>query len=541
MTHFDTIIVGAGAAGCVLANRLSADSSSSVCLIEGGGSDASPLVKVPAGVFGLYGNPRYDYSYRGVPQTHLNNRIITLNRGKCLGGSSSINGMVYVRGNKNDYDHWVEQGCDGWDYESILPSFKRTEKNHIGQNPVYHGFEGELDVSLPRDPNPVARIFVNAANEAGLVCNDDFNAGSQFGLGLYNVNQSNGVRTSSYSAFIKPVLSRSNLHVLKNARVLKLGIEGSQAKSVYLNTNSGVQILTADRIILSAGTVESPRILLASGIGDRGQLEEIGLHCKHHLPGVGENLQDHIDSMVTVRSDMPLSMGLSWKTIPQIVTAPIRYLINRTGWWTTNYTEAGGFARTHFSEDAEPGHRDADPDIQFHFTPIFRSHRGKKFEFGHGYSLFTCLLRPRSRGTIKLANDGTYLNTLIDHNFFSDEKDQRILIEGVKFARKILSTAAFDDIRGIEMAPGNDIQTDDEILQYLKNTTTTVYHPVGTCKMGRDTWAVTDPYSLQVHGVDNLYVVDASIMPTLVSGNTSTPTMMIADRAAEMILSKANQ
>jgi choline dehydrogenase-like flavoprotein len=540
MNHFNTIIVGAGAAGCVLANRLSVDSTHSVCLIEGGGSESSPLVKVPAGMFGLYGSPRYDYSYKGIPQVHLNNRIISVNRGKCLGGSSSINGMVYIRGNRNDYDYWAEQGCKGWDYDSVLPSFKRIENNHLGQDPAYHGFNGELDVCAPRDPNPVARKFVTAADEAGLVRNDDFNAASQFGLGLYNLKQKNGVRVSSYTAFVKPVLNRNNLSVIKNARVLKLGIEGQRAKSIYLQTKSGTQIMTADRIILSAGTIESPRILLASGIGDRSQLENIGLHCKHHLPGVGENLQDHIDSMVTVRSEIPLSMGISWKTIPQVVAAPIRYLFNRMGWWTTNYTEAGGFARTRLAEAAEPGHRDADPDIQFHFTPIFRSHRGKKFELGHGHSLFTCVLRPCSRGSVKLTNDGTYLNTLIDHNFFSDERDQRILIEGIKVARKILKTTAFDDIRGVEMAPGTDVQTDEEILRYLKNTTTTVYHPVGTCKMGNDNLAVTDPDSLRVHGFENLHVVDASIMPTLVSGNTSTPTMMIADRAAEMILAKKN-
>ena len=530
MKAYDYIIIGAGAAGCVLANRLSADANHRVCLIESGGSTDSPLVKIPAGVLGLYGNRQYDYSYLGVPQKHLNNRIITVNRGKGLGGSSAINGMVYIRGNANDYDNWAALGCQGWAYKDVLPAFKILENNRLQQDPRYHGFDGELKVAAQRDPNQVSRIFVSAAESAGLPENTDFNAESQLGLGIYNVTQDRGERVSSYSAFVKPVLNRSNLTILKNSEVLALNIEGNRITGIAIERNGKQETISTNwEVILSAGAIASPRILLASGIGDQQALKELNIPCHQHLPGVGENLQDHIDCMVTVRSDRPLSIGVSWRRIPKVLIAPFEYIFQRMGWWTTNYTEAGGFAKSRYAED--------DPDIQFHFTPIYRSHRGKRFEFGHGYSVFTCVLRPRSSGSVKLANDGSRRNVLIDHNFFADEQDQKILIDGVKKAREILASASFDSIRGEEMAPGKDIQTDEQILTYLKATTTTVYHPVGTCKMGVDNMAVVDPLTLKVKGIDNLrVVVDASIMPKLISGNTSSPTMMIAEKGAQMIL-----
>ncbi|MDH5356108.1 MAG: GMC family oxidoreductase N-terminal domain-containing protein [Gammaproteobacteria bacterium] len=532
MQPYDYIIIGAGAAGCVLANRLSANSNHSVCLIEAGGSTDSPLVKIPAGVFGLYGNRRYDYTYSGVPQKHLNNRIITVNRGKGLGGSSAINGMVYIRGNANDYDNWAALGCEGWAYKDVLPVFKKLENNLLQQDPHYHGFDGELKVAAQQDPNPVARIFVSAAGAAGLPENTDFNAGSQSGLGIYNVKQHKGERVSSYTAFVKPILHRTNLTILKNCEVLSLNIQGSRVTGVTLERNGKQEPFSANReVILSAGAIASPRILLASGIGDRQALQDLNIPCHQHLPGVGENLQDHIDSMVTVRSNRPLSIGVSWCRMPKVFIAPFEYLFRRMGWWTTNYTEAGGFAKTCYAGE--------DPDIQFHFTPIYRSHRGRRFEFGHGYSLFTCVLRPHSCGTVKLADDGSRRNVLIDHNFFAHEQDQKILIEGVKKAREILASASFDSIRGEEMAPGKDVQTDEQILAYLKATTTTVYHPVGTCKMGVDDMAVVDPLTLKVRGMDNLRVIDASIMPKLISGNTSSPTMMIAEKGAQMILSNS--
>ncbi len=540
LTHFDYIIVGAGSAGCVVANRLSADENVSVCLIEAGGSDKSPLVKIPAGGFVLYGSKKYDYTYKGAPQKHLNNRVITVNRGKGLGGSSSINSMVYIRGNKNDYDAWAGMGCEGWSYNDVLPIFKHLENNQLGQDPQFHGFEGELLVSKQQDANEVARVFVSAGEACGLPENADFNAESQLGFGIYNVNQDRGRRVSSYTAFVEPYRDRPNLTVFTHTEVFSLNIEAGRVSGVNVEQEGRTAILTCEKeTAISAGTIASPRILLASGIGNRAELESLGLECKVNLPGVGENLQDHIDSMVTVRSNKSDSIGISWATLLRnVLPAPFKYWANRKGWWTTNYTEAGGFAKTKYALAATDSSADSDPDVQFHFTPLFRSHRGKRFEFGHGYSLFGCVLRPKSTGSVKLADDGTHRNVVIDHNFFAEEQDQKVLIEAVRKAREVLASPKFDHLRGEEMAPGNDVQTDDQILAYLRETASTVYHPVGTCKMGIDEMAVVDPASLKVKGMKNLRVIDASIMPKLTSGNTSGPTMMIGEKGAQMILAE---
>ena len=541
MQNYDYIIVGAGAAGCVVANRLSANPKVSVCLIEAGGSDKSLWVKIPAGIFGLYGNKKYDYTYQGVPQKQLNNRVITVNRGKGLGGSSSINSMVYIRGNKQDYDGWAALGCEGWSYQEVLPIFKDLERNLAGQDPAYHGFTGELNVVNPQDINELARRFVQAGAAAKLPENTDFNGESQLGLGIYNVKQNEGVRVSSYTAFIEPIRQRPNLTILTNTEVFKLQITQDRVMGVEIERNGVRSGLECTReVILSAGAIASPRILLASGIGDQDELKALGLACKQHLTGVGENLQDHIDSMVTVRSPKPVSIGISWASLlPHILPAPFQYGLKRKGWWTTNYVEAGGFAKTRYAEAAPLGSPAADPDVQFHFTPIFRSYRGRKLEMGHGYSLFTCVLRPESRGSVKLAKDGSFKNLLIDHNFFSATQDQKVLIEAVKKAREILASPVFDTVRGEEMAPTTRIQSDEEILEYLRQTASTVFHPVGTCKMGIDDLAVVNPQDLKVKGMQNLRVIDASIMPKLISGNTSAPSMMIGEKGARMILAEA--
>ena len=535
MTTFDYIIVGAGSAGCVVANRLSANPNISVCLVEAGGNGKSPWVSIPAGIFGLYGNKKYDYSFVTVPQKNLCNRVMDVNRGKALGGSSAINSMVYIRGNRNDYDGWSALGCDGWCYDDVLPVFKKMEANQIGQSAEYHGFDGELQVSKQQDANKVGKVFVAAGKAAGLPENTDFNGVSQLGLGIYNVKQDRGQRVSSYTAFVKPIENRTNLTIMTHTQALDLIISGNKTEGLMVERAGVQQQLSCNKeVILCGGTILSPRILLASGIGNKEELRQLGIDCHHHVPGVGENLQDHIDSMVTVRSSKTDSMGVSFKTLlPHVLPAPFKYFLGRKGWWTTNYVEAGGFAKTTLAIDA-----DTDPDIQFHFAPLYRSHRGKKFEWGHGYSVFTCVLRPISRGSVKLANDGSKRNVLIDYNFFAHEQDQQTLVEGVKKAREILASPEFDHLRGEEMAPGEEVQTDAQILDYLRHTATTVYHPVGTCKMGTDSMSVVDPATLKVIGMDNLRVMDASIMPCLTSGNTSAPTMMIAERGAAMVLAE---
>ena len=500
-------------------------------MIEGGGSDKSPWVQIPAGLSVAYDHKKLDYAYKGVPQKKLNNRVITVNRGRCLGGSSSINGMIYIRGNKNDYDNWETLGCKGWSYNDVLPIFKKLENDQTGGDPKYHSTVGEWPVVMPQEVNKTAMRFINAGTHIGLPKNSDFNDESQLGLGIYKVNQDKGTRVNSYRAFIKPIVSRANLTIMTHARVQSIEVEGDIAKSLKLQVNGIDKELYCNKeVLLCAGAIESPRILLSSGIGNREELEKAGISCHHNVPGVGENLQDHLDTMVTVRSKKAESIGVSWRSLlPHIITSPFNFLFRRMGWWTSNFVEAGGFADTKLGQ---PGY----PDVQFHFTPIYRSHRGRKFEFGHGYSLFTCLLRPHSSGSVKIKKEGENHKILIDQNFLSDTRDEQSIIEAIKKAREILSSKEFDEVRGEETAPGKSIQSDEDILDYIRKTAVTVYHPVGTCKMGVDDMSVVSPDNLKVKGMSNLRVIDASIMPSIVSGNTSAPTMMIAERGASMIL-----
>ena len=502
-------------------------------MIEGGGSDKSPWVQIPAGLSVAYDHKKLDYAYKGVPQKKLNNRVITVNRGRCLGGSSSINGMIYIRGNKNDYDNWETLGCKGWSYNDVLPIFKKLENDKTGGDPKYHSTVGEWPVVMPQEVNKTAMRFINAGTHIGLPKNSDFNDESQLGLGIYKVNQNKGTRVNSYRAFIKPIVSRANLTIMTHARVQSIEVEGDIAKSLKLQVNGIDKELYCNKeVLLSAGAIESPRILLSSGIGNREELEKAGISCHHNVPGVGENLQDHLDTMVTVRSKKAESIGVSWRSLlPHIITSPFNFLFRRMGWWTSNFVEAGGFADTKLGQPEYP-------DVQFHFTPIYRSHRGRKFEFGHGYSLFTCLLRPHSSGSVKIKKEGENHKILIDQNFLSDTRDEQSIIEAIKKAREVLSSKEFDEVRGEEIAPGKSIQSDEELLDYIRKTAVTVYHPVGTCKMGVDDLAVVSPNDLKVKRMNNLRVIDASIMPSIVSGNTSAATMMIAEMGATMILNK---
>ncbi|TPL88863.1 alcohol dehydrogenase [Mesorhizobium sp. B2-3-14] len=526
---YDYIVVGAGSAGCVVANRLSADPSVRVCLVEAGGSDNSLRVRIPAGILSLYGNPNYDYCFVGVPQPHLNNRSIPVNRGKALGGSSSINSMVYIRGAAQDYDEWAGLGCIGWAYNDVLPVFKKLERNLIAQDPRYHGTDGELMVDNPRDPNVLSSMFVKAGKNAGLPANDDFNAESQFGLGIYNVTQNRGQRFSSFTAFMRPVLHRGNLTLLSACEVVDLVIAEGRATGLRVRHDGEQKILAASReIVLCAGAINSPKILMASGIGPADELRQIGITPILDLPGVGKNLQDHVDGMITVRSRSTRTLGLSFANLPRIAAAPFQYFARRKGILTTNYVEAGGFAKTR--------HANGLPDVQFHFVPGYRSHRGRLIEYGHGYAIHTCVLRPKSVGEIRLSRDSSRRDVLIDHRFFANEDDAMVLVEGIKIARRILAASEFDAVRGKEMLPGKDVSSDDEILAYLRAEALTVYHPVGTCKMGTDAMAVADPATLKVRGMDGLRVADASVMPKLIGGNTNAPSMMIGQKCSEMIL-----
>lgn len=523
---FDYLIVGAGSAGCVLANRLSADPSVRVCLIEAGGSDTSPRVQVPAGTISLYKSRVFSWNYFSTPQQHLAGRSLHTPRGKVLGGSSSMNSMIYIRGDASDYERWQAAGCPGWSWQDVLPYFKRSEGNRLGQSLLYHGTQGELLVDKPRDPNPLSRVYIRAAEQLGLRQNDDFNGGTLEGVGIYNVTQKNAKRLSSYRAFVHPVRERSNLTVLTGCQVERLILEHDRVTGVELQQGDQWRTLHCRReTILCAGALGSPHLLLKSGIGPRAELEAAGVACRVNLAGVGKNLQDHVDGLVTVRSKSPLSLGFSLGSLPKVLVSPFKYLAQKMGWLTTNYVEAGGFARTPMAEGL--------PDVQMHFVPGYRSHRGRLFEWGHGYAIHTCVLRPKSIGEVRL-RPGRSL--LVDFNFFSDEADARVLIEGVKLARRILAQPAFDSLRGVEMLPGSGVETDEQLLAHLRECAATVFHPVGTCKMGTDEMAVVTP-ALKVRGMENLRVADASIMPTLISGNTNAACIMIGERAADFILS----
>lgn len=525
MPDYDYIIVGAGSAGCVLANRLSADPAVRVCLLEAGGSDASPRVQTPAGTITLYKSKIFSWNFFSTAQKELNNRRLHTPRGKALGGSSSMNSMIYIRGDASDYERWAALGCEGWGWQDVLPFFKKSEGNQLGQNPALHGTLGELWVDRARDPNPLSALFVKAAERVGIKRNDDFNGGELEGAGIYNLTQKDAKRLSAYRAFVAPVRGRPNLTVLTGCNVESLQFEGTRVSGVAVLHNGQPLTLNCRReVILSAGSLGSPQILLNSGIGPRAELEAAGVPVVCDSPGVGKNLQDHLDGLVTVRSPSPLTLGFSWGSLDSILASPFKYLLQKKGWLTTNYVEAGGFARTPLAE--------ALPDVQFHFVPGYRSHRGRLFEWGHGYAVHTCVLRPKSIGELRL---NAQRELEIDFNFLADMDDAKVLIEGLKLARKVLAESSFDALRGKEMLPGAEVQSDEQLLAYIREYGATVFHPVGTCKMGVDAMSVVTP-QLEVIGVQGLRVADASIMPTLISGNTNAPCIMIGEKAAQMIV-----
>lgn len=526
---FDYVIVGAGSSGSVIANRLSSDPSVKVCLIEAGGSDASQRVQTPAGTITLYKSKTFSWNFFSVPQKGLNGRRLHTPRGKALGGSASMNSMIYIRGDASDYDHWESLGCRGWGWRDVLPYFKKSEKNMIGQSRDYHGTDGELLVDRARDPNPFSRMFVDAAKNAGVPENPDFNGSRLEGCGIYDLTQTNGRRLSSYRAFIHPVLDkRENLHVMTDCEIDEVLMEGKVAKGVTLRSQGKVATIRVNHeVILCAGTLGSPVILLRSGIGPEETLSGAGVGVRHHLPGVGKNLQDHLDGLVTVRSKSPKTLGFSLGSLPKVLASPWQYIFKRKGWLSTNYVEAGGFARV--SSDSQL------PDVQFHFVPGYRSHRGRLFEWGHGYAVHTCVLKPKSIGEVRLNADK---ELELDFNFLSDEEDARVLIEGIRLARQILADPLFAPYRGKEMLPGEKVQSDEQLLAYIRDYAATVFHPVGTCKMGEDDMAVVTP-ELRVRGIEGLRVADASVIPSIVRGNTNAPSIMIGEKAADMIRSDA--
>jgi choline dehydrogenase len=536
MTTYDYIIVGAGSAGCVLANRLSADVATTVCLLEAGPEDTNPFIHMPIGIIWLMMSRKLNWKYYTQPQPHLNHRRLYWPRGKMLGGSSSSNAMCYSRGHPTDYDQWAALGNKGWGYADVLPLFKRSENHERGASD-YHGVGGPLNVAELRSPNLLGRVFVEAAVQAGFPENNDFSGARQEGVGPYQVTQKGGQRWSVSRAYLRPVMGRPNLTVITDARAARIVLKDKRATGVvFVKDGKEIEIGVTREVILSGGAINSPQLLLLSGIGPQDELEKLGIPAAHHLPGVGKNLQDHLDVLVVHKCTKPVSLGVSLGNLGHQLKHLFDYLRWRKGPLTTNGAEAGGFVK---SDSRQPI-----PDMQLHFTPVHLDGHARDASYaaatmlGHGFALHVCQLRPNSRGHITLASADPLANAVIEPNYLGNPADMDSMVDGVKLARRVMAAPAFNEYRGEEMQPGKHVQSDDEIKEFIRRKAETIYHPVGTCKMGHDAMAVVDD-RLKVHGIDGLRVVDASIMPTLIGGNTNAPTVMIAEKAADMILAEA--
>ncbi len=524
MKNFDYIVVGAGSAGCVLANRLSADGQHQVLLIEAGGTDWNPLIHMPAGLAKLVGVKSINWGYETAPEPHLNNRRLYWPRGKVLGGSSSINAMCYCRGHRKDYDHWQDLGNPGWGSDEVLPYFMKSEDNQRLQG-EFHQQGGLLSVSDHKYTNPLSDVFIEAAVESGYERTDDFNGLRQRGFGYYQVTQKNGQRHSTAEAFLKPARSRDNLTVWTKTTALQVLLSGKKATGLLVS-RSGKEIeLTANKeVILSGGAINSPQLLMLSGIGDADELSAHGISCQHQLPGVGKNLQDHLDICLVQHC----SQKITYDTVSEIMSG-LKYFLFKAGPGTSNVAEAGGFWQSPLATDDRP-------DLQFHFVPAILDDHGRNRIKGSGYTLHMCVLRPESRGQITLNSADPLQHPNIEANYLSVEHDLKLMVEGFKIQRKIFAASVFDDYRAAELFPGEDTQSDAQIIDFIRNKAESIYHPIGTCKMGSDDLAVVD-HHLQVHGIEGLRVVDASAMPTLVSGNTNAPTIMMAEKISDHILS----
>jgi choline dehydrogenase-like flavoprotein len=525
---FDHVIVGAGSAGCVLASRLSANPATRVLLLEAGPSDDSALVRMPAGIIALMRSKRRNWRYWTSPQAALDGRRVYIPRGKTLGGSSSINAMIYTRGHPWDYDHWAELGNSGWSWNDVLPIFRRSENNARGADAM-HGSGGLLNVSDLRYVHPVTAAWVRAAIAAGLPAQHDFNDPAQEGVGLYQVNQIGGERSNVARGYLAPVQGRPNLVVQTGCLATRVLLDGHRAVGVEYLERGERKTVAAGNVIAAGGAINSPQLLLLSGIGARAQLQPHGIAQRRDLPGVGPNLQDHPDAMVVVRSPRHDTTSLGPGSLPRAMHGLWQYARNRTGFLTTNVAEAGGFIKSHTGENI--------PDLQLHQSAALIDNHGLnwKFSMGWGFSAHTAVLRPRARGSVSLASADPRMPPRIDPNLLGDPDDMERLLRGVKIMREVVRRPELAPWHGQEIFPGDATQSDADLRAFLRAKTETIYHPVGTCRMGSDDMAVVDA-NLRVHGLDGLYVIDASIMPTLIGGNTNAPTVMIAEKAADGIL-----
>ena len=518
MTQYDYIVIGAGSAGCVVAARLSEKAENKVLLLEAGGPDAQQEIHIPAAWPSLQ-QTEVDWGYVTTPQEHCNKQIFEMARGKVYGGSSSINAMIYQRGNPADYDGWAKLGNEGWSWEEVLPYFKKSQNQERGES-EFHGVGGALNVADLRDPNPLSLAFVEAAQQVGLQKNDDFNDGEQEGIGLYQVTQKNGMRHSAAVAFLHPALKRENFTAIPFAMVTRLTFDGTRCTgAVYIKDGEEHTVSVTKEVIICSGAFNSPQLLMLSGIGAKDELEKHGIEVIKDLPGVGKNLQDHIVVGVRYYSTQAVSLAGA-----ENEAEAKKFEVERTGMLTSNLGEAGGFVKYTSDENS--------PAIQFHFIPSLMD---DELPDTHGFAIVPGIVTPKSIGYIELQSADPHEPPLINPNFLADEYDMNVLVEGFKLARKIAHSPAYDAYRGEEYLPGAEVQKDEEIKAFIREQVTHIWHPIGTCKMGNDPMAVVND-QLQVHGIQGLRIADASIMPTIVNANTNAPCIMIGEKCAAMIL-----
>jgi choline dehydrogenase len=529
--EFDYVIVGAGSAGCAIANRLSARSDISVALLEAGGEDRSPWIHIPVGYFKTMGNPKTDWCYKTEADPGLNGRAINWPRGKVLGGSSSINGLLYVRGQPQDFDHWRQLGNDGWSWDDVLPYFKRAE-NWEGAAAEERGVGGPLNVSENKVDRDIVDAWVEAATAAGYRRTADYNREDQEGVGYFQMTMKDGRRCSSAAAYLKPVRKRPNLHIFTRAHSEKVLIDGNRVTGVRCTINGkSVDVSARREVVLSAGSIGSPQLLMLSGIGDALELQPHGIDVSHHLPGVGKNLQDHLQARPVFKCRAS-TINTETGNMFQLAAIAFQYALKRSGPMAMAASLGTGFLKTHAELET--------PDIQFHIQPFSADNPA---DGSHKFSAFTASvlqLRPESTGRIVLRSASPYDYPAIYPNYLATKTDCDTLVAGIKIARDICDYAPLKDLVTEEHAPGVGVGRDDDeaVLDWARSTATTIYHPTGTCKMGQDKMAVVDS-RLRVHGLSGLRVADASIMPVITSGNTNAPTIMIGEKLADLVLKDA--
>ncbi len=527
---YDYIIVGAGSAGCVLANRLSADPAVRVLLLEAGGRDTNPWIHIPVGYFKTMHNPKTDWCFRTEPDPGINGRSIPWPRGKVLGGSSAINGLLYIRGQRQDYDQWRQLGNVGWGWDDVLPYFKRSENQERGADD-FHGTGGPLAVSDMRIRHEICDAIIAAAVEIGIPANPDFNGPSQEGAGYFQLTARNGLRCSTAVGYLRPVRNRPNLRIVTGALAARIVFERRRAAGVVLTADGATREARArGEVILAAGAIGSPHLLELSGVGRGDVVRKLDLPLIHELPGVGENLQDHLQARAVYQTRRPITLNDQVHNPLRKLMMGIEFALKRSGPLTMAASEVAIFARTRPELET--------PDVQFHIQPWSADSPGEGL---HRFSAFTasvCQLRPESRGRIVPRSPDPAAAPAIHPNYLATYTDQRTIVEGIRLGRRLAATRTLSGHIAAEYRPGADIATDEALLDWARNTATTIYHPSGTCRMGSDPLAVVDA-RLRVRGVAGLRVVDASIMPTLVSGNTNAPTVMIAEKAADMIAADA--